>query len=189
MKVAQLRPGLWRWTAPHPAWTEGADWPREVGCLYYEAPDAVVLIDPLVPPERDEFFRALDRDVARAARPLVILLTVPWHERSAGELAERYAAGPGGLPEGVVTLPFPVVEETIYWLPEHRALVPGDTLVGQTGGGVIVCPETWLEDDAPAVLRRSLRSLLELPVERVLLSHGEPVLTGGHAALAEALRE
>ena len=50
MDVLQLADGLWRWTAPHP---NAANWPRfgppvppQVGCVYYEAPDAVVLIDP-----------------------------------------------------------------------------------------------------------------------------------------------
>ncbi|MBA2461378.1 MAG: hypothetical protein H0V45_06390 [Actinobacteria bacterium] len=155
--------------------------------MYYEAPAAVVLIDPLVPPERDEFFRALDRDRERVGRPLALLLTVPWHERSAGELAKRYGVAAGDPPQGVVALPFPVVEETIYWLPEHRALVPGDTLFGTGQGGLVVCPDTWLEGDTPARLRRSLRSLLDLPVELVLVSHGEPVLKNGRAALAEAL--
>ena len=36
-------------------------------------------------------------------------------------------------------------------------------------------------------LRELLRPLLELPIERVLVSHGEPVLSGGRDALAEAL--
>jgi hypothetical protein len=34
-----------------------------------------------------------------------------------------------------------------------------------------------------------MRPLLELPIERVLVSHGEPVLRGGHAALARALAQ
>ena len=141
MAVTELRPGLWRWTAPHPAWIEGADWPREVGCVYYEAPGAVVLIDPLVPPEREGFFRALDRDLERADRPLAILLTVPWHERSAEEVAERYGTALDGLPRGIVPLSFPEVGETIYWLPEHGALVPGVTLLGEMRDGLPVCPD------------------------------------------------
>ena len=36
--------------------------------------------------------------------------------------------------------------------------------------------------------RERLRPLLELPIERVVVSHGEPVLAGGRDALAEALR-
>jgi glyoxylase-like metal-dependent hydrolase (beta-lactamase superfamily II) len=88
----------------------------------------------------------------------------------------------------VVALPFPLVEETVYWLPEHRALVPGDTLFGHGGGNLAVCPDTWLEGETPALLRGELRSLLDLPIERVLVSHGEPVLARGRAALEQALR-
>ena len=36
-------------------------------------------------------------------------------------------------------------------------------------------------------LREALRPLLDLPVELVLASHGEPVLADGHAALAHPL--
>ena len=38
-----------------------------------------------------------------------------------------------------------------------------------------------------AELRQALRPLLDLPVELVLASHGEPVLVDGHAALAHPL--
>jgi hypothetical protein len=36
-------------------------------------------------------------------------------------------------------------------------------------------------------LREALRPLLDLPVELVLVSHGEPVLEHGRAAIAAAL--
>jgi hypothetical protein len=38
-----------------------------------------------------------------------------------------------------------------------------------------------------ADLATRLRPLLDLPIESVLVSHGEPVLTDGRAALADAL--
>ena len=188
MTVAELAPGLWRWTAPHPEWREEADWEQEVGCVYYEAADATVLIDPLVPPDRERFFEALDRDVERRGLPLVILTTCPWHERSTAELTERYSAGntaPAGVEPYVV---LPEIEETVWWLPEPRALVVGDVLLGAPDG-VRVCPDDWLGDQAsPAAIRAELRRLLELPVELVLISHGQPVLEDGHAALERALR-
>ena len=56
MNVSELAPGLWRWTALHPDWKEGEGWEQEVGCVYYEAADATVLIDPLVPAEQERFF-------------------------------------------------------------------------------------------------------------------------------------
>jgi glyoxylase-like metal-dependent hydrolase (beta-lactamase superfamily II) len=210
--VDQVADGLWRWTAPHPDWTPGSEWPEEVGCVYYEAPDAVCLIDPLVPSEaeeRDRFWRALDRDLAQAARPVAVLLTVFWHERSAKEVVERYDGATLWAHEAAlerlsaqVSNPFRADEplpggieaheadrdEVVLWIPEHRALVAGDVLLGTPDGGVTVCPDSWLPEGVdPEEFRAGLRRLLDLPVERVLLSHGEPVLENGHEALARAL--
>jgi hypothetical protein len=78
----------------------------------------------------------------------------------------------------------------MFWLAKPRALVAGDRLLGAPGGGLRICPESWLaylsSGLTSAELRERLRPLLELPVERVLVSHGEPVLSGGRKAL-EAL--
>lgn len=186
-ETIELAPGLWRWTAPHPDWKEGDDWDQAVGCIYYEAPSTTVLVDPLVPPERDRFLEALDRDVERRGLPVSILLTVPWHQRSAAELAERYREA-AAAPAGVEAFALPEVEETLWWLPEHGALVAGDVLLGAPGG-VRVCPDSWLDErSSPSSLRAALLPLLELPIERVLVSHGDPVLEGGHAALEQALQ-
>jgi glyoxylase-like metal-dependent hydrolase (beta-lactamase superfamily II) len=191
VRVQEVAPGLWRWTGLHPAWkladTGPEGWDQEVGCVYYEAPDAVVLIDPLAPPEDEEhFWAALDRDVERARKPVRILLTVSWHGRSAEAVAERYgAATDGPLPAGVEAHGAPSGEETVYRLREHGALVFGDVVLG-ADGGVRLCPESWL-DGTLAQLQDELRPLLELPVERVLVSHGEPVLVDGRAALERAL--
>lgn len=187
MQVQELAPGLWRWTAPHPSWKAGADWRRDVGCVYYEAPEEIVLVDPQLPPDRNAFLEALDRDVERVGRPVAIVLTVAWHERSAPELAERYGARICEPVVGVVELPFPEVEETVYWLPAHVTLVIGESLVGDGASGLALCPDRWVKGERRVALRHSLRSLLDLPVERVLVSHGEPVLAHGHAALAAAL--
>ena len=187
MNVLELAPGLWRWTAPHPDWKQGDDWEQEVGCVYYEAPAATVLIDPLVPPEREQFFEALDRDVERRGLPVAVLRTCKWHERSGRELADRYDAA-DRPPATIEPFLVPEVEETLWWLPEQKTLVAGDILVG-VPEGVSICPDSWYEDEAsPAAIRVALQPLLELPVERVLVSHGEPVLEDGRAALEQALR-
>ena len=190
MRVDELAPGLWRWTAPHPDWKDGDDWAQEVGCVYYEAPEATVLIDPLVPTgaDRDRFYEALDRDVERRGLPLAIVLTCEWHGRSASELAERYGASGEGR-AGLEAHELPAVEERIWWIPEHGALVPGDVLLGDGEGGLRVCPDSWLGEHATHdSIRDDLRPLLELPVERILVSHGEPLLVDGRAALERALR-
>ena len=218
MDVRELRPGLWRWTAPHPDWTPeqgGPDgWEREVGCVSCESAGALVLIDPLAPAEGTEdaerFWRALDRDVERMGAAPDVLLTIFWHARSAQAIADRYggarvwAHAPAAdearkrvgvtdtfdagdpLPGGVEALDAHRAWEIFFWLPEHRALVAGDALLGAPGGGVRI-PEAWLADIAPDDYRRSLQPLLELPVELILVAHGEPVLENGREALARAL--
>ena len=107
-------------------------------------PQATVLIDPLVPEERERFLEALDRDVERRGLPVTVLLTVPWHERSITELVERYAAA-DEAPAGVEPFVVAEVDETLWWLPEHATLVAGDVLVG-ADGGIEVCPDSWLDE-------------------------------------------
>lgn len=206
MDVERIENGLWRWTGFHEEWKEG------VGCLYVESADAVCLVDPLVPPEdRDRFLNALDRDVERLALPVHVLLTVYWHTRSARELAPRYDAEvwapsraraaverragrarpfrPGDpLPAGIEARPTARGNEVVLFLPEYRALVVGDVLLGGGDGELGLCPESWLPRSVGhGELRASLRPLLELPVERVLVSHGRPILSDGSAALRRVL--
>jgi hypothetical protein len=189
MRVQEIATGLWRWTGLHPAWTPAdggpEGWEQEVGCVFYEAPDTVVLVDPLVPMEdRDRFFRALDRDVERLARPVRVLLTVDDHRRSSAELAERYDGTIGEVPRGV-EMPLERWGERVYWIPEHRTLVFGDVVIGRAGG--LRLPRTWIGEEHYGAVVEGLRPLLELPVQRVLVAHGDPVLEDGHAALQTAL--
>ena len=195
MEVRELGPGLWRWTARHPDWTEddAVDWDADVGCVYCEVDRTIVTIDPLVPAEeaeRERFWRALDRDVERLGAPIV-LTTVSDHVRSAAEVVERYGAAARAVDEvaGLQAIPTARFEEIVVWLEPYRALVAGDVLLGDDAGGVRVCPDDWCEGLEHDVVWASLEPLLELPVELVLVSHGEPVLADGRAALALALRD
>jgi hypothetical protein len=189
MQVQEIATGLWRWTGLHPAWTPadaGPDgWAQEVGCYFYEGPDAIVLFDPLVPIEdRDRFFEALDHDVERARRPLRALLTVDAHRRSSAELAERYDGTVGKVPAGV-EVALERWDERVYWIPQHAALVFGDVVLGREEA--LRLPRSWIGEEHYAEVRDGLRPLLDLPVERVLVTHGEPVLEGGREALEDAL--
>ena len=197
VEVQRIEDGLWRWTTPHPDWKEGDDWDRDVGCVYWEADDAIVLVDPLVPSgegDRERFLDALDRDVTRAGLPVAILLTCEWHGRSGDELAERYGGRVVGagrraapLPGGTVAFELPVAQEIVYWLPGARSIVPGDVLLG-TGDGVALCPASWLEGRGGlARLVEELSALRELPAERILTSHGPPALADGRTVLERAL--
>ena len=87
MEVTELAPGLWRWTGYH------EEWKQDVGCVYLETPDAIVLIDPLIPSEDEaRFLAALDRDVKRERKPVHVVITIFWHARSAATSRERYGA-------------------------------------------------------------------------------------------------
>jgi hypothetical protein len=211
MDVQRVDDGLWRWV------TRYGEWGEDVGCLYVESGDAIVLVDPLVPedaPEAERFWRALDRDVERCGVPVHVLVTVFWHARSAAAFVDRYGAqvhaASGAraavarragvvhdayrvgapLPGGIVALPAGRRTEVALWIPAHRALAPGDVILGAAGGGLRLCPESWLPAGVThARLRGALRPVLDLPVERVLVSHGEPVLRRGRAALEAILSE
>jgi hypothetical protein len=199
MDVQELRPGLWRWTASHPHWDHAEHWGPDVGSVYAELPDAVVVIDPLVPGDEEErFWSALDRDVERAGRPVHVLLTVHWHERSVDVVLDRYHATlwrpeeKGELPTGVLA---EVVKgsdwvEALFFLEPQRALVAGDLLVGKDGG--VELPIAWFPKAEQEWAREELKPMLRrrlgpLPVELVLVSHGEPVLENGGAVLERAL--
>jgi hypothetical protein len=193
--MEEIAPGLRRWTARH------ADWEEDVASLAFESDDGLILIDPLDPP--------------RGVRsPDHVLLTVFWHHRSTADLNAKHVWSPGSvralgnrgvevtdvfgagdaLPGGVQAFQTARRNEAVYWLPKQRALVVGDVLLGAgakpraTDDPLRLCPERWLgartthED-----LRASLAPLLELPVSRVLVSHGEPILRNGRRALERVL--
>jgi hypothetical protein len=197
MELTQLRRNLYRWTAPHPDYEPDpepdspADWPEQVGCVAYEAADALVLIDPLVP---EELWPALDH--LAEGRRVAVLTTIGFHRRSRDAVVQRYGASTSRakktLPHGVETIPIPRAGEAMVWIPERAALVPGDRILGGGDGGLRVCPESWLRylpsGITGAELREALRPLLQLPIELILVSHGEPVLERGRVALEQALR-
>jgi hypothetical protein len=189
--LQEIAPGLRRWTSWHDHWDE------DVGSVAVDTPDGLVLIDPLDPPP----------ELGRATH---VLVTVYWHARgTAGLKAHAWApsrslrplANRGveaenaaeGLPGGIRAFPTARAAEAVYWLPEQRALVVGDVLLGAgakpraTDEPLRLCPEGWLGKPTHADLRKSLRPLLELPVEHVLVSHGQPVVGDGRRALEQVL--
>jgi hypothetical protein len=204
--MQELAPGLWRWTARHAEWHPG-EWGAEVASFAVDAGDAVLLVDPLLPDDDGEVLERLD-----ALSPAAILITLPYHARSSERLADRYDIPIHGhqavgkrlrarsrlkplddLPGGARAYPIgkPRRFETPIHLPSHRALVFGDAIVTTPDGDLRIW-HTDRVDDARARWYRerfvpTLQPLRELDLERILVTHGEPVLENGSAALEDAL--
>ena len=204
--MRELQPGLWHWEARHPEWTAEhdatADWGPEVSSYAIDDGSRVLLIDPTTPPSRVEELAA--------GRETAIVLTCPWHVRDARGVAERLGATvyvpppdegdadpvPGEvfragdrLPVGVEAFPGMEPNDLVLWIESRRAIAVGDTLVDRGRG--LEFPRDWASRGAiaergvpPDQIRDSLRPLLELPVELVLPTHGEPA---DRAALERAL--
>lgn len=182
--MTELAPGLSYWLAPHPDWEEGDNWPREVPCFRFESEDGIVFIDPLAPPT-DE-------------RPDWILLTAPWHARDTARYPDTRVWAPpdavwqgpsltttAELPAGVeVLLPEGDPNEALFYLRDQRALITGDAFSGTDGRFHV-----FIDDQEREPFVRSLRRLLELPIESVLVAHGPFVLDGATDALRAALEE
>jgi glyoxylase-like metal-dependent hydrolase (beta-lactamase superfamily II) len=198
----EVTPRLVYWTAPHPRWRPNPGWPEDVGCVLYRGKDELVLVDPLVRDDLDaDAWTWLDAEVGRA-ESVVIVLTAPWHLRSAPAAAERYnapvwAAAAGRARAGDLPwrdeLPAEVEAFTpagrdegqvAFWLPGEQALVVAEFFAGRDGG--LELDVSPAETDVRA-FADSLEELRRLPVEHVLVAHGKPVIGGGSKAIAAAV--
>jgi hypothetical protein len=204
---SELQPGLFFWERRHPEWH-----PRgfeTVGSYALVGEDGTVLVDPLLDPGEPGLLDDL------VAGPVRILVTLPYHTRSAEPLAERYGAtihghpnvasrlqdgaafaplAPGTALDGVEAFPVgsPSRTELPLHLPAARAIAFGDVVVERAGALRVWIQEPLTDKRLDWYERRYkptvARIVAAVPgVERVLVTHGQPVLEGGHAALEAAL--
>jgi glyoxylase-like metal-dependent hydrolase (beta-lactamase superfamily II) len=189
VELRDLAPGLWIWRLDHPDWTPGHGWEAAVTSVCVESGGEVALLDPLAPPDdADEFWERLD-----ARPPTVVAILKPDHIRDVDRFVQRYGARAFGprvffrddIPETELepiyrgkTLPGglePVDDgrdqnESPLYLPEQRTLVFADGLTAPEGELLVWAAHWYERRTLPA-----LRELLDLPFERVIVSHGEPV--------------
>jgi RimJ/RimL family protein N-acetyltransferase len=187
-EIRDLAPGLWIWRLDQPSWRPGFDWPPTVTSTVVESRGEVALLDALAPPDGDPVWQRLD-----AAPPTLVVVLKPDHVRDVDRFVERYgcrAFGPSlfwptdvpstelepiepdlELPGGLRTLDDRRRRlETPVWLPDHKTLVFADGLTAPDGELQVWYSRRHAEEVLPA-----LRRMLELPFERVIVSHGEPV--------------
>ena len=204
LNASEVAPGLWRWVTRHP------EWEQDVGCVAVTAGEDLVLVDPLLPEDDEEAWDSLGRAIDGAGRADVVL-TVFYHKRSASAIRARWPnvdvhAEAGGishiggipthlygaddpLPGDLVVHPTPRPGEAILWEPKSSSLIAGDVLIGKEGG-LEICPASWLPEGVGREdVATALTPMLDLPLERVIVSHGDPVLEKARAALQRAIVE
>jgi glyoxylase-like metal-dependent hydrolase (beta-lactamase superfamily II) len=205
MGAQEVTTGVWRWAAFHPEWNQ------EVACAALESGGRLVLIDPLLPAGAAGEAALSGLGAAREDRqPIDIVLTVFYHERSAGAIADAVPGTtlwvvhegaekvesevtnpfrPGdALPGGLAALSTARIDEVVLWDASSRSLFVGDVLLGRGPEGIELCPESWLPDGVGTDdLVRSLMPLLDQPVARILPGHGEPLLRNARASLKNLL--
>jgi hypothetical protein len=182
--MERLTDGLWRWSARHPEWHPG-EFGAEVASFAARAGDDTLLIDPLLPPQPDEVLKTIDGALGDR---LAILITIPYHVRSAEQLWRRYAGDaettihghpaaakrledrsafreiePGvPLPGGVTAhaIGKPRRYETPLHLPSHDALVFGDA-VAEVDGRLVVWTSTKVDAKVERFHRERFNPTLE----------------------------
>ena len=176
----EIGPGVWHWTAVRE--TIGND-----VSSYYLAEERVA-IDPMLPPERPEWFQ-----------PEHVLLTTRHHDRDAWQLGcpvwvnaagASELAGRGevrtyewgdDLPGGVVAHEVGSLspDETALYSSARRALAVGDgTVRWEAGAPLAFVPDRFMDDPErdKAGLRAAYERLLELDFDLLLLGHGDPAV-------------
>lgn len=181
------------WFSPHPDWGPTEDWPEEVPVVRYETDDEVVLIDPFLPP---------DGDFDPHGKPVRVLLTQGAHHRGTADFVERYGASVWTPPRAVWRkIPDPATtdqlprgveaieldgepQQVVFFIREHATLVSGDVLAG-TDGRI----RLFLDEADPELLLSSLDALANLPIERVIIPHGDLIEVDGAVRIREAVAE
>jgi glyoxylase-like metal-dependent hydrolase (beta-lactamase superfamily II) len=181
------------WFTPHPAWEPGENWPAEVPVVRYETDDEVALIDPFLPPDG-----AFDPH----GKPVRVLLTQPAHYRGTADFVERHGASvwvppraawrrrpnpatTTELPRGVEAIELDgEPQQVLFFIPEHATLVSGDVLSGT--GGVL---HVFVDEADREPLLDSLAALGELPIEQVIIPHGELIAENGAARIRIAVAD
>jgi glyoxylase-like metal-dependent hydrolase (beta-lactamase superfamily II) len=214
--MQQIVDGIWRWAARHPEWHPRTPFGAEVASYALRGDRETLLVDPLAPDgDVEALIAALAPALTTQVRILVTIpyhvrsseplwqrlrdvheTTIHGHAAVAKRLRDtsgfRAIRGGVALDGGIlpITIGNPRRYETPLFVPGHRALVLGDAIV-ETGGRLRV----WIQQPLTPSRRAwyatrllpSFAPLLEVDAERVLVTHGQPIVSGGRAALAAAL--
>jgi hypothetical protein len=196
-EIAEILPGVLHWSAVHPRI-------REVVHSYY-VQDGAAAIDPLVPegviaalrtrdmPERvvltnRHHYRQSDRIVAECGCE-VLCPESGVHEFENGAEVEGYRYGDEVAP-GITAHEVGSIcpdDAALHIESGPGALALADAVI-RSEGQLAFVPDSLMGGDPEGVKRgivESLKRLLELEFDSLLLAHGEPIVGGGKRALQE----
>lgn len=99
------------------------------------------------------------------------------HARNQGaELDDELHVGATFGPLTVVAVPGKSPGEVAFHWPARRVLIVGDAIIGNPPGGCRLLRDAVMDD--PARLRASVRALLDLDFDTLLVGDGEPIIGG-----------
>ncbi|MCW3063407.1 MAG: hypothetical protein JWN32_579 [Solirubrobacterales bacterium] len=193
--MQEIAPGVFHWNALHPN--------IKMRVSSYFLADEGVVLDPMLPPEGLEWFE-------EHAPPAAVVLTNRHHHRRSADFVEEFGCAvfchSAGLHEfteeqhvqGFEDGDEPVAgievkhvgsicpDEVAIYVPRAKAIAFADGVVRWRRDDPLGFVPDSLFDDAEhdkAGIRDSVRALLPLEPDHLLLAHGEPIVGGGTAAL------
>jgi glyoxylase-like metal-dependent hydrolase (beta-lactamase superfamily II) len=205
--MREILPGIFTWGSTY------ADRPWDLNGYAISLDESTVLVDPPAPEEDDwPSFEAMkpiakivltNRDHVRDAELFrtrfgAHLVADANEVTQLAPIAIDEAVREGDLIAGtlrVIHLPGKSPGEIgLYFDPTHHAvsrelggiLLLGDAIIGNPPGALSLIPEPKLDDSA--MLKRSLRKLLDYDFDVLLLCDGQPVLSGGRLKVVEFLK-
>jgi hypothetical protein len=216
--MEKLTEGLWRWTARHPEWHPGefgaevACFAAQAGdatllidpLLPEDQAAAGPVLDAIDGAVRDRLAILItipyhvrsSEELWRRYRKQAET-SIHGHPACAKRLEDEsgfLSIDPDAeLPGGVTahTIGNPRRYEMPLHLPSHDALVFGDA-VAETDGRLVMWSADKVDEKVATFYRErfapSVKPLLELGAENVLITHGAPIMGGGTEALRKALR-
>ena len=213
---SELADGLHRWTARHPEWHPGGFGAEVASYAAQVSGGHTVVVDPLLPPDPAPVWALLDGLVGERLTVVVTIpyhvrdaepvwerfrargvpARITGHARVRRRL--RDAAGfeelvPDGAADGIEAFAIgsPRRIELPLHLPSHAAIVFGDALVSTPDGELRIWHNEPIDERRIRFYAErfspTLAPLVARDPERILVTHGEPILRDGRAALEAAI--
>jgi glyoxylase-like metal-dependent hydrolase (beta-lactamase superfamily II) len=190
---------LYGWASFHPQWK------TDFNSYALRTSEGVVFVDPMKPDA--EVIQKLEA----LGEPIGVLLTNAHHNRDADWFRKQYEIQvyahekakadcemsidillmdgerlPGGVK--AVHLPGSSEGETAYYAKSSGGIVlMGDTLLNQSGKGLTLLPDAYIEDKKQML--KSLQKLLELDFKIATFAHGDPIVKDAKKAIARFVKK